>query len=95
MMATSLDVAGRVVAVACAAASNFVTVSNFDPLVVSPNNLFLMTFSQIGVTDTGTFLAMLIHQVPQFQTQLTGMTLSSGTQIGLVVNFVAALIDQV
>jgi hypothetical protein len=93
-MATGLDVAGRVVAVACATASNFVKITSLDPLAIEPDNLFLLTFSAIGVTDTGTFLAALIHQLPQFQAQLTGMSLSSGTQIGLVVNFVAALIAQ-
>ena len=94
-MATGLDVAGRVVAVACATASNFVTITSLDPLVVNPDNLFLLSFSQIGLKDTGTFLAALIHQLPQFQIQLTEMALSVDTQIGLVVNFVAALIAQV
>ena len=93
-MATGLDIAGRVVAIACATASNFVVITSLDPLKATPDNLFLLSFSQIGLKDTGTFLATLIHQVPQFQTQLTEMTLSVDTQIGLVVNFVAALIAQ-
>ena len=92
-MATSLDVASKAVASACAHVSNLVTISSFNPLILKPENLFLLSLSKIGVSDTGTFLTSLGETFPQFATNLQQMTLTVDTTLALVVNFLASLLD--
>lgn len=92
-MATTLDVASKAVATACAHVSNLVTISSFNPLEVKPDNLFLLSLSKIGVSDTGTFLASLSEVFPQFASKFQEMTLTVDTTLALVVNFLEALLD--
>lgn len=92
-MPTSLDVASKAVATACAHVSNLVTISSFNPLSVKPDNLFLLSLSKIGVGDTGTFLESLTETFPQFAQKLQEMTLTTDTPLALVVNFLESLLD--
>jgi len=93
-MATTLDIASKAVASACAHASNLVTIISFNPLVVKPENLFLLSPSKIGLSETATFLESLTETFPQFTQDLQKMTLTTDTQLGLVVNFVESLLDR-
>jgi hypothetical protein len=93
-MATSLDVASKAVASACALCSNLVTISSLNPLSVKPANLFDLSLSKIGVSDTGTFLESLTEDFPQFAESLQELSLTTDTQLGLVVNFLESLLDQ-
>lgn len=92
-MATTLDVASKGVATACAHVSNLVTISSFNPLTVKPDNLFLLSLSKIGVSDTGTFLESLTETFPQFAQNFQQMTLTTDTTLALVVNFLESLLD--
>ena len=92
-MATTIDVASKAVASACAHVSNLVTISSFNPLTVKPDNLFLLSLSKIGVSDTGTFLQSLTEIFPQFAQDVQQMTLTTDTTLALVVNFLEALLD--
>jgi flavin reductase (DIM6/NTAB) family NADH-FMN oxidoreductase RutF len=92
-MATTLDVASKAVATACAHVSNLVTISSFNPLTVKPNNLFLLSLSKIGVSDSGTFSASLTETFPQFAQEIQQMTLTVDTSLALVVNFLESLLD--
>lgn len=93
-MATTLEIASKAVASACAHCSNLVTITSFNPLIVKPDNLFLLSLSKIGVSDTGTFLESLSETFPQFTQNLQQMTLTTDTQLELVVNFIQSLLDQ-
>jgi hypothetical protein len=93
-MATTLDIASKAVATACAHCSNLVTIASFNPLAVKPDNLFLLSLSKIGISDTGTFLESLTETFPQFAENLQEMTLTTDTQLDLVVNFLESLLDQ-
>jgi hypothetical protein len=92
-MPTTLDVASKAVASACAHVSNLVTISSFNPLSVKPDNLFLLSLSKIGVSDTGTFLESLAEMFPQFAQKIQQMTLTTDTTLALVVNFLQSLLD--
>ncbi|HEV2416885.1 MAG TPA: hypothetical protein VGX94_03710 [Terriglobia bacterium] len=92
-MPTTLDVASKAVATACAHVSNLVTISSFNPLTVKPDNLFLLSLSKIGVSDTGTFLESLTETFPQFEQNFQQMTLTTDTTLALVVNFLESLLD--
>ena len=92
-MPTTIDVASKAVALACAHVSNLVTISSFNPLSVNPNNLFLLSLSKIGVSDTGTFLESLTEIFPQFKQDLQQMTLTTDTTLALVVTFLESLLD--
>jgi hypothetical protein len=93
-VATPLDVASKAVASACAHCSNLVTITSFNPLVVKPANLFLLSLSKIGVSETGTFVESLTETLPEFTQNLQEMALTPDTQLELVVNFIEALLDQ-
>jgi hypothetical protein len=93
-MATPLDVASKAVATACALCSNLVTISSLNPLTVKPSNLFNLSLSKIGVSDTGTFVESLIETFPQFAQNMQELSLTVDTQLGLVVNFIESLLDQ-
>lgn len=92
-MATPLDAASKAVASACAHVSNLVTITSFNPLSVKPDNLFQLSLSKIGVSDTGTFLESLTETFPQFAQNLQEMTLTTDTQLALLVNFLESLLD--
>ena len=94
-MATTIDVASKAVATACAHVSNLVTIVSFNPLSTRPDNLFVLSLAKIGVSDTGTFLESLTEQFPQFAQDLQQMALTADTQLGLIVNLLESLLDQV
>jgi hypothetical protein len=71
-----------------------VTISRLNPLSVTPSNLFDLSLSKIGVSDTGTFLESLVEDFPEFADKLQQLNITVGTQLGLIVNYLESLLDQ-
>ena len=97
-MLSTFDRACIAVASACAEASNFVKVISITPLQILPDNLFLSTFAAVGINDDAhlaTFQATLVGLAPDaVKSGAQQIGLSTGLQIGLVVNHIDALIAQ-
>jgi len=87
-MATTIDVASKAVATACAHVSNLVTIVSFNPLSTRPDNLFVLSLAKIGVSDTGTFWSHLqnsFHNSPRSAAN----GLNRRYQLGLIVNLLS------
>jgi len=97
-MKTALQRASAAVATACAMTSTFVHVISFDPLSISPGDLFLRSFGAVGIQDTArieTFRQALISVLPPgLAATIQAISLSPSLQIGLLVNHLEALIAQ-
>lgn len=87
----------KAVAIACASSTSFVKIITFKPFNVSPNNLFQLTFVSVGIISDAqmeAFRHTLITLLPtELMADLQGMDLSPGMVIGLLVDFVEALLD--
>ena len=95
-METALQRAAKTVGTACAVNSNFVKVIKTDPFEVSPDNLFMLTFANIGLVSDAQ-LAVFLNTLSQLLLELPPQTILSidlnpGVAIGLVVNHVEALL---
>jgi|SRR5262252_10081160 len=89
--------AAKAVAIACAASTTFVKVIKFKPFVVSPNDLFKLSFSSVGLTSNAQLEAFRQTLIAVLPDELTGdiekLDLASGIVIGLVVDHIEALLD--
>ncbi|HET9530733.1 MAG TPA: hypothetical protein VFQ92_10295 [Blastocatellia bacterium] len=87
----------KAVAIACAATTTFVKIIGHKPFKVSPNNLFKLSFSSVGIVSDAqleAFRQTLISILPdELRGDLQRMDLSPGIIIGLVVDHVEALLD--
>ena len=83
---------------ACAINSNFVRVTNTQPFEVIPDNLFMLTFRNIGLTDDAqisVFQRTLSELLPEeLAGAILGLQLSPDVVIRLVVDHVEALLLQ-
>jgi hypothetical protein len=74
-----------------------VKIITFKPFVVSPNDLFKMTFSSVGLISDAqmeAFRHTLITVVPDaLAGDIEKLDLASGIVIGLVVDHIEALLD--
>ena len=95
-METALQRAARTVGTACAINSTFVKVIRTDPFEVSPDNLFMLTFKNIGLVSDAqlaVFLRTLSELLPELPPQtILSIDLNPSVAIGLVVNHVEALL---
>jgi hypothetical protein len=95
-METASHQAARTVGTACAINSNFVKVISTQPFKVVPDNLFLLTFKNIGLIDDAqlaVFKKTLSELLPDALTQpILSLELNSGIVIGLVVDHVENLL---
>ncbi len=89
--------AAKSVAIACAASTTFVKIITVNPFVVSPNNLFEMTFNAVGIISDAQMEAFRHTLITILPTALLGdlekMALAPGIVIGLVVDHIEALLD--
>jgi hypothetical protein len=96
MADSSFQRASKAVATACAATTTFVKIISIQPFDVSPDNLFLLTFSAIGIASDAqmeAFRHTLIALLPEsLMGDLQKMDLAPGIVIRLVVNHVEALL---
>ena len=83
---------------ACAIHSNFVRVTNTQPFEVIPDNLFMLTFRNIGLTDDAqlsVFQGTLSELLPKsLAGAILGLQLHPDVVIRLVVDHVEALLLQ-
>lgn len=95
-METALQRAARTVGTACAINSTFVRVIRTDPFEVSPDNLFMLTFKNIGLVSDAqiaVFLKTLSELLPELPPQsILSIDLNPNVAIGLVVNHIEALL---
>jgi len=89
--------AAKAVAISCAAATTFVKIITFKPFVVSPNNLFKLSFSSVGLFSDAqleAFRHTLITVAPDaLAGDIEKLDLAPGIVIGLVVDHIEALLD--
>jgi hypothetical protein len=89
--------AAKAVAISCAASTTFVKIISFNPFVISPNNLFKMTFSSVGLISDAQMEAFRHTLITVLPDALLGdiekLDLAPGIVTGLVVNHVEALLD--
>jgi hypothetical protein len=89
--------AAKAVAIACAASTTFVKVISLKPFVLSPNDLFELTFSSVGIISDAqmeAFRHTLVTILPEVLIgDLEKMDLAPGIVIGLVVDHIEALLD--
>lgn len=95
-METSLQRAARSVGSACAINSNFVKVTSTNPFEVLPDNLFFLSFRNIGLSSDAqlsVFLQTLSALLPDALSQaILSIDLNPDIIISLVVNHVEALL---
>jgi hypothetical protein len=95
-METALQRAARTVGTACAVNSNFVKVISVDPFEVSPDNLFMLAFKNIGLVSDAqldVFLKTLSELLQELPSQtILSIDLNPSVAIGLVVNHIEALL---
>ena len=89
--------AAKAVAISCAASTTFVKIITFKPFVVSPNDLFKLTFSSVGLISDAQMEAFRHTLITVLPDALAGdiekLDLAAGIIIGLVVDHVEALLD--
>jgi hypothetical protein len=95
-METALQRAARTVSTACAINSTFVKVISVDPFRVTPDNVFQLTFKNIGLVSDAQlaiFLKTLSDLLPELPPQsILSIGLNPSVVIGLVVDHVEALL---
>jgi hypothetical protein len=96
MAKSALERAAEAVAIACATATTFVKILDFENFTVSPDNLLELQFKEVGIDDDSKitiFRQALIKILPdKLMGDLQKMDLSPGVVIKLAMNHVEALI---